>query len=1213
MGNNSFVGLNYDKVMEIVTPETATYINNLLGILRGLESDHFVTKVSGGKVENKYHIILLAALESLYQLGNDYATYLNQIGYVRPETSFSTLKTSIDERRSLFSRYGDVLPKFPLFERYRSLVPSHIALNALDIARRTMDSTTNVARALGGYYAVDNFYGNLASLAKANIKTLNHKLYQEFFDGVPVDVVAKMEKACKNLQCMEGYANNYGDSYWINTCTREDKAAVAMLLALTTSDKTDYNEAIVHFLSDNHVERDRIIQSLDLSRVYFTNPPELSITTLIQFFSPYLKDVSDKSKMTVGDLLEKCFDRNLIGSIETLKLVVSFGGDTKNIKNIDAKIKDQIAVIQRQKSQKIIDDFYKDLKYETQEFIELTVKIYELLLKKMQEGKHNKDILLDEDDADTLALFIASYYVNGSVSNFFKGHGITLDNVLKLINITISKEEIDAMKVDGNILTSRFKRFVFDGNNHGQLRERITIQSIILNLCNRDFNRSVIMESIFTKLAHASLDKDFKKQLDEYMADVERKRINVLRNDLFQGLPSETITFLEQLSIVHQMLANVDLEAIQPVAIIYTISLVDNYIELRQFLKTYGLDSHHFEKYLPSHYSYDSRKQVSFDVLNEYYRDYIFGGHNKGKERFEIDVKSILANAFNKELSSTILITKVLGDSALSYDSLQDFDNFFKSYALEKAKEDLCSKRQAVWKYWDINATTYIDNASILFSRIKNKLDSAKEGSLATFTTSDADVEKLAMLLSIYVDDKTKYIRDFFEHNNLALPAILALVGLDASIMKDLAKESADDKVSYEHFAKYLVSERHSYDDLRFVVVRLLKDNSGNSDIIERITKKLGGNYEFLKEEVENLAYHVEVLSPEERLKRLRDQTVSTLDSGDLQSIINFGTGLSEHTKFIYEELPRRAKEDTTGEALKRINDEMGSLYSKPQIEELDVPSKTQGFFGRLFAKPKKEEMTTSKQEPVLDVTLLEQVKEDIRDCMDTLSSELIGYDYIRKYLSTYRAKIIEHRRLFDQAVADLEAKLQKLSPDREEDFDEYVITEGNLRIMRSKAQRFATMQALATQEFVKVTQIIVDHSLSSDALELCRTHLLPFIGMESAISIGLGTEKQALDISETMVGLFHALLTRNISEITSNMARIQAAVPAERYTALEAQLEDYLTSIKAYKEIESKETESFESSTSPFNLTLDAPDTIVPDTPKVKVYTNSTPQPNDK
>ncbi len=1219
MSSSNFVGLSYDKFKEIVPKETAMYVDSLLEIFRSLEVHNSSVKVLTGRVTEEDHIVFLAMLEALYQSSDELANYLNQIGYCRPEMTLGSYQLTTEEYQALFRRYSSYLPHLANIEDYHTLTPAFIPLELLRTLKSRVNSTSNVVNAIGGYSGVSSFYQNLAKLHKVSKNDLEKRLYQQFFDGVPIEVVTRIENACKKFQAMEESMDRYQSTSWLNTSTIEDKVAISMLLELTsTPDESDYASALVAYLTNHQLSFSKITDALGISNLYFSDQRSLSIAILVHWFNIFLKDVPDRSKMTVGDLVEKCFDRKLIGSIDPLKILSSLGGDISSISGVDAKVKEEIVVVKRQKSQKLIDDFYKDLSYETREFIDLTVKIYELLLKRMQEGKHNKDILLDEDDADTLALFIASYYVKGSVSTFFEGNGITLEDVLKLVNITLSKEEIDAMKVDGNILETRFKRFVFDGNNRSQMRERITIQSIILNLCNRDFNRSIIMEQIFTKLAHASLDKDFKKQLDKYMANVEKKRINNLRNDLFKDLPSQTINFLEQLSITHQMLDDLDLEAIQPLAIIYTISLANGYEQLGHFLRKYGLDSSHFEKHLTSRFNNNSNKKASYDVLNEYYRDYIFGGHNKDKKRSEIDVKSILANAFNKELSSTILMTKVLGESSLTYDSLQDFDKIFKAYEEEQAEEDLSSKRRAAWKYWDINTTTYMDNATTLFKRIKDKLQSAKDSSLTSFVTSDGGAEELALLLSMYADEKTKYIRDYFEHNNLTLQSILTLVGLDASIMDNLAKEEVDDKVAYEHFVKYLINERHSCDDLRFVVVHLLKDNISDSKVIETITKLLGGNYHFLTEEVENLAYHVEVLSPQERLERLRNQTISTIDGDDLQSIISFGADLSEHTKFIYDELPRRAEEDETGEELKRINDEMSSLYSKPTLGQgTDDTSKSQGFFGRLFARPRKEVALSSPQEPVLDLTLLDKVKKDINDCIKALSDETIGYDYIRKYLSLYRAKIIEHRRLFDQSVAELEAKLQRLSPEKEDEFDEYVTIEGNLRIMRSKAQRFATMQALATQEFVKVTQIIVDHSLSSDALELCRTHLLPFIGMENAISIGLGTEKQALDISETMTSLFHALLTRNITEITDNMARIQAAVPAERYSALEAQLESYLSNVKAYKEIEAKEDASSSSATpkvdSPFRLTLDPPTTLNSTRDKVKVYTNKPQNPDHK
>lgn len=56
--------------------------------------------------------------------------------------------------------------------------------------------------------------------------------------------------------------------------------------------------------------------------------------------------------------------------------------------------------------------FYANLSVETKEFINLATKIYQLILEKMQERKHNSDILSCDDDADTLALYIASSFYN---------------------------------------------------------------------------------------------------------------------------------------------------------------------------------------------------------------------------------------------------------------------------------------------------------------------------------------------------------------------------------------------------------------------------------------------------------------------------------------------------------------------------------------------------------------------------------------------------------------------------------------------------------------------------------------------------------------------------------------------------------------------------------------------------------------------------------
>ena len=83
----------------------------------------------------------------------------------------------------------------------------------------------------------------------------------------------------------------------------------------------------------------------------------------------------------------------------------------------------------------------------------------------MQEGNHNQNILLSEDDADTLALLIASYYYQLDISIFFKDNGINLEDIFKLLNINILEEEIMSIELDVALMINKFGRFVTNGVN----------------------------------------------------------------------------------------------------------------------------------------------------------------------------------------------------------------------------------------------------------------------------------------------------------------------------------------------------------------------------------------------------------------------------------------------------------------------------------------------------------------------------------------------------------------------------------------------------------------------------------------------------------------------------------------------------------------------------------------------------------------------------
>ena len=76
-------------------------------------------------------------------------------------------------------------------------------------------------------------------------------------------------------------------------------------------------------------------------------------------------------------------------------------------------------------------------------------------------------------------------------------------------------------------------------------------------------------------------------------------------------------------------------------------------------------------------------------------------------------------------------------------------------------------------------------------------------------------------------------------------------------------------------------------------------------------------------------------------------------------------------------------------------------------------------------------------------------------------------------------------------------------------------------------------------QELFKINQIIINHFITINTLEMARDDLLPLIGSELAINIGRNTENSALELSQSVMGLFQSLLTRNVDTAQENIERI--------------------------------------------------------------------------
>ncbi len=614
------------------------------------------------------------------------------------------------------------------------------------------------------------------------------KIAQELYGNLPINVISYLETASKiRTLLFQKLNNNQNDIYMKK---EEDIVPLSLIIALYfykdtpiyTEENVSEQSAIKAFLNTKGITLDKILQSLSISISLkdFTESQK-NIISIKNSFQIYVKKGTckdrEESSINVRSILENAFKREFTKSITIEKLFAKLNCYVGVFNNFEEIVTQYIEIQRHIYNAEYVKNFYNDLKRETKEFANFTAKIYILLLQKMKENKHNSKLLFAEDDADTLALLIATYYYDGDVSKFFKDYGITLEKILNLLNITISKKEIENIELNQKILVDRYKRFFYDGVNKNKGAKNLTINDIAHNLCNREFNRSMIMESLFSELTdETDLQSDFLKQMQKHLEQKENERKMKLTQKMFHDMPVDSIEFLENVSRIHyylsNVLTNISEEDIKAYALILGI-FKNTYLETQEFFKYLGFDLNKICSYLNINSKSLLDKQVDIDLLYNEYGSYIFGGQNKDKKREELTPLEISKNIFSKELSNSIAISKFLAQFNHSYETFSRFDELYQEYK-ENTKEAQKKKEaeNLVKSYQKCNY--YLTNVFKIYQIVSRQIKNGESNQI--LIKNEEDLKEFSMVLGLFTISNNSI--KFFEKNNITKECILSACNL---------------------------------------------------------------------------------------------------------------------------------------------------------------------------------------------------------------------------------------------------------------------------------------------------------------------------------------------------------------------------------------------------------------------------------------------------
>ncbi len=1165
--------LTYEQFMKLVPKETAAFVSKVLPYLDGYMREDVKLRFKGdnqaGHKDSKANFLLLYCLADW----KEYSTFLKNYGFdidkYKINRDWVDLKAN---REILFEKFSGIFNLYEDETLYTSLTPLDIVKRAFE--KYISNCSISIFEYLFPNIGSNSFLKELEKMRQAEKVEIEHQTEQETYGKLSISVISYLETASKIRTLLYSGIKQNNELVRLND---EDIVPISLLFALYYYKDTPLAEEeiteqsiIQSMLQEKGINLEKISNAIGQS--FYVNTireARKNVDAIRLLYSKYYHSGSnekiEEANITVSNILNNLFDRNFTNSYAIEKVFAKLNcyvGAFLPVEEKVAKLRDSE---ERIHSLSYVKNFYAELSKESGDFIEFTTKTYLLLLEKMKEKNHNAEILVDEDDADTLALFIASCYYKLDVSEFFGDYGISLEKVFELLNLQVTKEEIEAMKLNQKVLVDRYKRFVYEGVNRNRSAKIIRITDIAHNLCNREFNRSMIMESIFFELTKSTdLQSDFLEQLRLHLEKKEQNRKMRLTQRLFKDMPVSTMEYLENASIIHQFLLEhikqYNEMDIQVLSLLLS-TFVSQKSDIADFLNSKKLTLNSVCSFLNISSNSLTRGSINIDILAEQYGMFIFGGHNKDLERKDLTVFNIIRNIFSKDVYNSVLISKLLGNFGLSYEDFENFKEKFETYLKETEEAKKIEEAKGILNSFRENPRQYIINVIRIHQRLVKI--AYQDESVARLIPNITDVRELSLLLGMFTIEND--VQHFFEKNRVTLENICALIGLDKDIIKELEGEEVNYKLisdTYEPWIQYGSSNyNRTVSDL---ISRVFDKTIGKESLIlEEIVSFVGSNYDILKEEVESKKDHELSLSIDDRIKVLSEESVDSLDLTDVKSILHFGNSLSIHSKYIHDELPRLMMSDAHDKSVETISHIVDKIYT-----EVPVEKKKRSLFDRLFG------VVVEDEEPklVLNPDAIQELKDAIDSNIESLSKELLGYDAIRKYIEAYRKKNRSHLLVAMSETEKVEEEVQSLNPKKEEDYAAFLLATSRLQIMRDKTNRFSTSNHLMKQELLKVNQAIVNHFITINALEMAKDDLLPLIGSELALTQGRNTENKSLNLSENVIGLFQSLLSRNVAGAVENMEKLKGAnLSADTFALLNRDIEVYLQGLNQATQLEGR------------------------------------------
>ena len=1122
----------YSEYCNLVPADTVSFINRLISYLMDTEYIEY----NGRGIFDENDRLFFKALKAYVDTNEINANAAQRYGY-SCSYSFDYNSYSDSTKAKTFTKYYKAFTPFNHKDEYVTITPEdiidHIFKKLLN-GNRFEDSRTVECLRNGE----EKFFKGLSKVSEDKKSAIVAKKGKDFNEDFSLNVINYFETAGKIFLFLRNLKNNNA----IDVLSDNDKKNLALLLAIFhyngVSINSSFNEqqAIISFLETNGVTSDQIEKQLNI----FINMKALDsldpTIVLSQYFSSVRIPSTYKRDTTVGQLFNRLINNGYDDSIIVKKILGSLNIPLANV----SKVSEELRRVKDEANDTSLDDFYRNLMPNVISYIKRVVHIYTYLLSK--KDKLDKSYLETNYDFRALAIFLSSFEFDNQYAKFFTEHGITLDNILELLGLPKKDEyikEINAIESNEKLATE-FGYLVTGGHNYNNSRSNVNVNAIVNNLDDKDRTKSGVVHKIYNSLTGNKLNDSYGKQMSEYFNKKEDARKHALTEELLGSLSIDVYNFLKTLSNYYTIFKGLNLDQVdrEQLAIIYAASRHDPKIE--KYLDSLGMERSNMSKKLNISFNYD-KKTFDIDAINDAFGKYIFD-----RPKDQITVYSIFENAFNPALVNTIRLRKLLFEYGKEPEDFIGIEGKLQAYEKEQERKRLEQIENEMLKKCDNKARKIIEDTLLLHELISTNMDSYP------LVSTTEDVQELSLLIAILLNDES-YV-PFFTRNGVTLDEILTKVGLDKEMLTSIRKMSVNKSLILK-YDKYL---NGSSINTQKLIKALFNDQVNPSKVIESITALTGNKYEYLVEEVESQKERE--LTPEQGIQVLTAEEVEVIPPSSLSAIADYGLSVSKHSKYINDALHQIMFADTLEHSLDEINRLLGEVSYEEELPRTHEPT----FLERLFAVEEPVQ-TIKKYNP----SKISDIETQVDIQISSLTKELQGYEYIKRYIEVYLRKLTEYLERLKQYRDSMDTS--ELDPELDEltKFTQSLNRSSAEKIIQDKITTFETMILLMKQELMAVHCSIINHFVTINSLQTSKMAILPLIATEMAINMGKATESESLQLTGELVDLLQNVVNKNVEATQENLNRLRlSSISEETYNALSGEVTRYISTVDRSKKL---------------------------------------------